>query len=204
MSSRSIGVVLFGCFSRNKKGDKSHIVSPVKNKNKNTDNAEFRLRGQEVLKALLEDDNSETSNEYCYGTNHINSNNNQRMKNKFNWNTIVRNTKDLPKEEKEKFNRHQKINRLKLLKRAMERRRLDNTGSWNANIVTYYDNDKPIRKKISHENKGGSSTSNVNLSLEANTTKFVSDEISRSSCSTRSIGTLQVIDEELEYLQIAI
>jgi hypothetical protein len=188
-------------------------------------NDKFRSRGQELLKALLEDD-SETSDDVpstgddiIDKNNSCNSSNNntnkksghKKQNTKLNWNSVIQNTKELQRGEKEAFNRHQRINRLKMLKRAMERRRLDSTGSWNANIVTYNESSSPR----STSSKGyvcsccccstTTSSSDGDDVRDEKKTGYIklpagSDEGSRSSTSTRSIRTMQVIEEELEYI----
>mmetsp|Transcript_16272 Transcript_16272/g.30201 ORF Transcript_16272/g.30201 Transcript_16272/m.30201 type:complete len:178 (+) Transcript_16272:442-975(+) len=164
-----------GIFKKNKKKDNRVALAPEETE-------EFRIRGQSVLRSLLRESNSKEvddeeeissleSGHKTKGTNEPNS--------------------------------HHKVSRLKRFKMAMERRRLDNTGSFAANTKVYGPSDKkPIKTALpsnsTHFTSGRPQSKGHDFSaIKANGC----DARSRSSCSsTRSTGSLQVIEEDTEYL----
>lgn len=146
--------------------------------NVDDDRMEFESHGQEVLAALMQRDigGADISGE------------------EVDWIAGVAKARRIQKEELPQ-KREGKIGRLKQLKRSLERRMQDGKATFSANMVTY------SISEISKSHAGLRRTSRPRRINSTGQILFSStvDDHSRCSASTRSVHTMHVIDEELEY-----
>lgn len=133
------------------------------------------------------------------------------------WAAVIQKANQLHQEEEDKLHRKQRILSLKKMKRALERRRRhDAVGSFSINMLTYRTVDatqpaSPLsrtHKKHSRgiDNDDGTMTENNNhhhTRPQWSDTSSASDDPSRCSnsvASTKSMGTMHIIKEDIEYL----
>uniref|UniRef100_A0A7S4AXB2 Uncharacterized protein n=1 Tax=Pseudo-nitzschia australis TaxID=44445 RepID=A0A7S4AXB2_9STRA len=177
---------------------------------------DFRTRGCEILKAISDETQtsntstmaSQEDNDNRYGgrsrrRSSIGSNNNSI---ELDWHESIQrfqkqqqmpNPNKTKGENKDSHGRREKVQRLKLLKRALERRRkLDSKGSFAINMVTYRDENKTSGRELRDTpaaavGKNHDSNSGDNLGCDDRSdsvTTYMSNDF-----------TLRVIDEEVQY-----
>ena len=177
---------------------------------------DFRTRGCEILKAIS--DETQTSNTITMKSQEDNENidgdRNRRRDSigssnnsiEMDWHGSIQrlqkqqqmlNPNKTKGENKDSSGRRDKVQRLKLLKRALERRRkLDSNGSFAINMVTYRDeNDTSDRELLDTPAAAAGKNHDIN-----NGDNLACDD--RSDSVTTSISndfTLRVIDEEMQY-----
>ena len=152
---------------------------------------DLRSRGQDVLRELLK---QEPGKPLVPGK--------KSPGEKIDWQAVLAKANELQREEeaiqkREQASNENKVGRLKKLKRAMERRLHDNSGSFSANMKTYSSNPSPIVMK---PHSGAPPTARRIDNGGRIFGSHSSDDRSRCSTSTRSAVTMHVIDEELEYM----
>lgn len=156
---------------------------------------EFRSRGQDVLRELLRQECDKPLSPV-----------DAPRKDKVDWQAVLAKASELQKEEedlhKKRSHTHQKVGRLKMLKRAMERRMQDNAGSFSANLKTYPEESKNSSAPFmnSHSRSGAPTSRRVDSGGQIIFCSHSADDWSRCSASTRSVITMHVIEEELEYM----
>lgn len=167
---------------------------------------DFRSRGCEILKAISV--HKETTSSNAAANSKGGSDTGIDMDVDMDWHDHIQKVCEFQyqKDERENNNNNKntypknnepkqyKVKRLKVLKRALERRRkFDTKGSFAVNMVTYRDNTSPsARRRNTYEYIDHDTTATSSVSC--------CDERSRSSISTMSNDVmLQVIDEETAY-----
>ena len=167
---------------------------------------DFRSRGCEILKAISV--HKETTSSNAAANSKGGSDTGVDMDVDMEWHDHIQKVCEFQyqKDERENNNnnkntspknnepRQYKVKRLKVLKRALERRRkFDTKGSFAVNMITYRDNTSPsARRRNTYECIDHDTTATSSVSC--------CDERSRSSISTMSNDVmLQVIDEETAY-----
>jgi hypothetical protein len=147
-------VTKLNCFHRQRNPEK-HVPIPQ------DDYDVFRARGQEILRSMLIQSEQQGQ---CV-----------------NWAAAI--GKATESSADDDMVRHERINRLKDLKRSLERRRrFDSAGSFSINMLTY----KAVDAIRPSQPVSPGKASNF-------------DDRSRSSASTKSNATTNVIDEDTEY-----
>lgn len=158
------------------------------------DGGYFRERGHEVLAGLLHDCSSDSDRDEVFSFE-------TSGEKETGWQDFVAKSNECREKNVDSCTKSQHtMSRLEKLKRAVERRRQDCNGSFSANMVTYSEPCVPM--KSSSMCKISPRTDQIRRSNSTGKFCFSSsaDDRSRSSVSTRSVGTMHVIDEELEYL----
>lgn len=143
-------------------------------------------RGQDVLALLMQQDVEKSGN----------------PGDDVDWVAIVEKANQYQrKEEALRMKQERNFSRLKLLdlKRSLERRMQDGKGSFSANMVTYSMESSaiPLKSYVTSTGNRPRRISNTGQIFFGGTTI---DDRSRCSTSTRSVQTMHVIDEELEFI----
>ncbi|KAG7363722.1 hypothetical protein IV203_027083 [Nitzschia inconspicua] len=173
---------LLNCYKRRNAGWES-----LPSAGRRDDYPEFVARGQEALGVILRQD--------LGGTIDI-------PDERANWVTIFngKSNKQKKKEKKlRKYDRGVKMSRLTQLKRSLERRMHDGRGSFSANTVTYSTRNSEIYQKSTVGSRIPNGSRRINSTGQIFFSTSIDDR-SRCSASTRSLHTMHVIDEELEYI----
>ena len=197
-----------------------HIPVPVDDIE---DIEDFRSRGCEILKAISIDSESTntantdttttTTNRYNYDYAYSNSGDCIEM----DWHETIQKVSEFQQQQQHQIedenekksaggnDRQHKANRLKFLKRALDRRKkFDNKGSFAINMVTYQDNNNNNNNNTHSNNSNKNDGKNNDMDCPtASSSGSISgcDDRSRSSISTcvSNDFTLRVIDEETAY-----
>ncbi|KAG7342525.1 hypothetical protein IV203_007618 [Nitzschia inconspicua] len=174
---------LLNCYKRRNAGWES-----LPSAGRGDDYPEFVARGQEALEVILRQDLGGTvdiPDERANSVTVFTSKSNKQHKKE----------KKLCKDD-----RGVKMSCLTQLKRSLERRMHDGRGSFSANMVTYSTRKSEIYQKPTVGSRIPNGSRRINSTGQIFFSSTSVDDRSRCSASTRSLHTMHVIDEELEYI----